>query len=68
MQNDWILDVLSDLRAYARANGLPCLAQQIDATRMVALAEIATGKPDAGRGGRHDEQGDRSGAGRARAM
>ena len=39
--NDWILDVLSDLKTFASANGLSALAEQLDDTRLIAAAEIA---------------------------
>lgn len=42
MQNEWILDVLSDLRAFARQNGMSGLAEHLDDTRLVALAEMAS--------------------------
>ncbi|MDA7964062.1 hypothetical protein [Ruegeria sp.] len=41
-QNEWILDVLSDLNAFAVANGLTALAEQLDDTRLIAAAEIAS--------------------------
>ena len=41
MRSDWILDVLSDLKSFATANDLPVLAEQLDDTAIVALAEIA---------------------------
>ena len=41
-QNEWILDVLSDLNAFAVANGLSALAEQLDDTRLIAAAEIAS--------------------------
>ena len=41
MRSDWILDVLSDLKTFATANDLPVLAEQLDDTAIVALAEIA---------------------------
>ncbi len=56
MRNEWILDVLIDLRAFASANGLGALAEQLDDATLVAAAEIAsqageaTAKPD-GEGG-----------------
>ena len=40
MQSDWILDVLADLRSFALSNGLPALAEHLDDTAMVALAEF----------------------------
>lgn len=42
MQNEWILDVLSDLKTFARQNGMSGLAEQLDDTRLVALAELAS--------------------------
>lgn len=41
MQSDWILDVLADLRSFAMSNDLPALAEQLDDTALIALAEIA---------------------------
>ncbi len=41
MQYEWILDVLTDLKAFAQANGLSSLAEQLDDTSLVAAAEIA---------------------------
>ena len=51
MQQNWIIDVLTDLRAFAAANEMPGLAEQLDDARMVALAEISTkeGQPARGR-------------------
>ncbi|AXT27256.1 hypothetical protein D1823_12080 [Ruegeria sp. AD91A] len=46
-QNEWILDVLSDLNAFAVANGLSALAEQLDDTRLIAAAEIASLKNEA---------------------
>ncbi|WP_082176232.1 hypothetical protein [Pseudaestuariivita atlantica] len=40
--HDWILDVLTDLKQYARANGMLTLAEQLDDTRLVASTEIAS--------------------------
>ncbi|MFT4961050.1 MAG: hypothetical protein ACI92Z_002136 [Paracoccaceae bacterium] len=42
MQNDWILDVLADLKTFAETNGLEALAQQLDDTALVAAAEISS--------------------------
>ncbi|MCB2111522.1 MAG: hypothetical protein H6895_00860 [Defluviimonas sp.] len=41
MNYDWILDVLTDLKAFATANGLKALAEQLDDTCLVAATEIA---------------------------
>lgn len=42
MQNEWILDVLLDLRAVAQKHGLDALSAQLDISRKVAAAEIAS--------------------------
>lgn len=42
MRNDWILDVLADLKTFALSNGLPALAEQLDDTALIAMAEIAS--------------------------
>ena len=42
MANDWILDVLADLRTYARKNGLSALAIQLEDTTLIAATEIAS--------------------------
>ncbi len=41
-QNDWILDVLADLKSFASANGLGALAEQLDDTKLIAAAEITS--------------------------
>jgi hypothetical protein len=41
MRSDWILDVLADLKAFALSSNLPALAEQLDDTALMALAEIA---------------------------
>lgn len=43
-QNEWILDVLSDLSAFAVENGLTALAEQLDDTKLIAAAEITSRK------------------------
>ena len=40
--NDWILDVLADIQSFASANGLGALAEQLDDTKLIAAAEIAS--------------------------
>lgn len=42
MGHDWILDVLSDLKTFARANGMPSLAAQLDDASFVAQAELTS--------------------------
>lgn len=41
MRSDWILDVLADLKTFALSVELPALAEQLDDTALVAMAEIA---------------------------
>lgn len=42
MGNDWILDVLADLKAFAARNDLSALADQLDHTSIIAQCEIAS--------------------------
>jgi hypothetical protein len=42
MRSDWILDVLADLKTFALSVDLPVLAEQLDDSALVALAEIAS--------------------------
>lgn len=42
MRSDWVLDVLADLRSFAQANDLPKLAEHLDDTAIVAMAEFAS--------------------------
>jgi len=53
MANDWILDVLSDLKAFANKNGLSKTAEQLDDATLIAAAEIASAtgrRPDTAAG------------------
>lgn len=47
MKNDWILDVLADLKSFAQTNGLPALADQLRATADLAAIEIASAEAKA---------------------
>lgn len=40
MANDWILDVLLDLKCFAQKNGLRALSEQLDDTADVAANEL----------------------------
>lgn len=42
MGHDWILDVLTDLKTFARTNGLPQLAAHLDDAAFVAQAELTS--------------------------
>ncbi|MDJ1007670.1 MAG: hypothetical protein QNJ13_07560 [Paracoccaceae bacterium] len=53
MTNDWILDVLADLRSFARKNDLPKLVAQLEDASLIAAAELTSveaGAPLARRG------------------
>ncbi len=41
MQQEWVLDVLTDLRTFAQQNGMFHLSEQLDDTLLVAAVEIA---------------------------
>jgi len=41
MRDDWVLDVLADLRTFARENAFSALAEQLDDTMIVAASDIA---------------------------
>ena len=40
MSQEWMIDVLKDLRIFAQANGLIGLAEQLDDTIIVAASEL----------------------------
>lgn len=42
MKNEWILDVLADLKTFAKANGMPSLAEQLADTADLAAIEISS--------------------------
>ena len=42
MRNDWIIDVLADLNSFAKSNGLPALAKQLEETAILASVELAS--------------------------
>ncbi len=42
MGQDWIIDVLTDLRSFARKNDLPLLTAQLEKASLVASVEIAS--------------------------
>lgn len=53
MPNEWIIDVLGDLRAFASDNDMPTLADQIDEALAVAAVEIAQDGVGTKRAGGH---------------
>ena len=52
MSNDWMLDVLDDLRRFAELNDLPRLSRELKRTAGVARAEL---RPGASQGTVRDE-------------
>ena len=42
MQHEWVLDVIADMRTFARQNDLPDLASHMDTAWLLASAEIAS--------------------------
>ena len=42
MKNEWILDVLADLKSFAKSNGMPVLAEQLADTADLAAIEISS--------------------------
>ena len=42
MGQDWIIDVLADLRAFARQNQMPLLREQLEEAMLIADVEIAS--------------------------
>ena len=41
MAQDWMIDVLADLRNFARQNGFAVLSEQLEDTILVAAAELS---------------------------
>ncbi len=50
MRHEWIIDVLTDLRGYARANALEALAEQLSDAQAVAEIELASAAGERGVG------------------
>lgn len=49
MADNWIIDVLADLKSYSASNALPMLEAQLAETLLIAAAEIASkecGRPE----------------------
>lgn len=42
MQHDWLIDVLTDLKAFAEANGMGASATALDDATLVMLAEMTS--------------------------
>ncbi|AVW92058.1 hypothetical protein [Celeribacter baekdonensis] len=54
MRNDWILDVLTDLRTFAEQNGLTASAEQLGDACLVVAAELSNVSPESEQVGVHD--------------
>lgn len=46
MRNDWILDVLEDLRSFADQSGMKASAEQLADTCLVVAAELSSTSSD----------------------
>jgi len=53
MSQEWMIDVLKDLKSFARQNGLLALAEQLDDTILVATSDLASGGARARAGAAH---------------
>jgi len=62
MSQNWILDVLADLKSFALRNDLTALAEQLDDTIMIAATEIASKEGGASGAGHGNASGDRTGS------
>ncbi|NIY80516.1 MAG: hypothetical protein HWE33_12795 [Rhodobacteraceae bacterium] len=58
MRNDWILDVLTDLRTFADQNGLKASAEHLADTCLVVAAELSNRPSEAlsEQAGVHDDR------------
>lgn len=56
MGRDWIIDVLADLRSFARENDLPLLTAQLEEAGLVAEVEIASLPDQVKRPSRNDAE------------
>ena len=50
MTNEWILDVLTDLRTFANANGLGKLEEQLTVASEMAMEDLVSNEGTAPRG------------------
>lgn len=51
MSQEWMIDVLTDLKKFAHSNGLMALAEQLDDTILVATNELKTAENGQGQSG-----------------
>ena len=67
MKNDWILDVLTDLKEFARKNRLAALSEQLDDALLIGAAELmsAEGTVHGALNGDGDKAGTHPGSHRA---
>ena len=45
MSQEWMIDVLTDLKKFAQQNGLMALAEQLDDSILIAAAELKLNEP-----------------------
>lgn len=46
MSQEWMIDVLTDLKNFAQTNGLVALAEQLDDSILVAVSELKSKQQD----------------------
>ncbi|HEY9019699.1 MAG: hypothetical protein QUV10_06720 [Paracoccaceae bacterium] len=47
MQNEWLLDVIADLKTFAGENGMEQLARHLEETREIVLTEMSSSRGEA---------------------
>lgn len=57
MEQDWVLDVLTDLKIFAQQNGMFNLAEQLDDTLLVAAVDLRQDSRGSTKGGYGSEAG-----------
>ncbi|PWE31137.1 hypothetical protein DDZ14_14010 [Maritimibacter sp. 55A14] len=56
MAQEWMIDVLEDLKSFAQKNGMLALAEQLDDTILVAAADVRLGSGPGGAGKVHADK------------
>ncbi|SIO40814.1 hypothetical protein SAMN05444722_1950 [Rhodovulum sp. ES.010] len=49
MKHEWLIDILGDLRNYARKNGLVALSEELTTCQALAAVEISSAEAEQGR-------------------
>lgn len=59
MSQQWMIDVLTDMKKFAHQNGLMGLAEQLDDTILIAASELKLNELEAAGIGRYAKQNNR---------